>query len=135
MSCRRRIRFRIRTLLVAVTVVAMLITCVRLIPGGSAGGSLANGRLVVTFSDSQFLSSTYSTDTATIKTAGKTIFVEPTRLIVDGEHVANINGDASHIEVRVARGAVRFEADGERVQTGHVADVWKSQSAAPTGQR
>ena len=37
-------RYRIRTLLTLVTLVALFMACVRLIPGGSVGGSLANGR-------------------------------------------------------------------------------------------
>ena len=84
--------------------------------GGSAGGTLSTGRSVFTHSDSVALSSTVSQDTATIETAGKTIVVEPTRLIVDGTIVATIKEHVSNVEVVVRRGAVTFVADGMSVQ-------------------
>lgn len=85
--------------------------------GGSAGGTLASGRSVMTHSDSIWLSSTFSSDTATIETAGKKILVQPTSLIVDGVIVANIDKDVVDVQVRVKRGVVNFVADGAPVQT------------------
>ncbi len=125
-------RYRIRTLLTLVTLVALFMACVRLIPGGSAAGSLANGRIVETYSDSLFLSSRFSTDTATIRTAGKTIVVEPTRLIVDGELIANIDKEVSKVEVRVERGVVTFVADGEHVQHRDRSNFSDSRSDTPS---
>lgn len=88
-----------------------------LFAGGSAAGTLSTGRSVFTHSDSITLSSTFSSDTATIETAGKMIVVQPTRLIVDGTIVATINEDVSNVDVRVKRGSITFVADGKPVQT------------------
>lgn len=85
--------------------------------GGSAGGTLPSGRSVMTHSDSISLSSTFSSDTATIETAGKKILVQPTSLIVDGVTVANIDKDVADVQVRVNRGVITFVADGTPVQT------------------
>ena len=83
--------------------------------GGAAGGTLATGRSVMTYSDSLFLSSELRGDTATIKTGGKTIIVKPTALFVDGSSVATIDEKVSDVEVRVKDGTIRFLADGEMV--------------------
>jgi len=85
--------------------------------GGSAGGMLSTGRTVFTHSDSVSLESTFSQDTATIKTAGKTIVVAPQSLIVDGVTVADIAEKVSKVDVSVKRGVVTFVADGRPVET------------------
>lgn len=85
--------------------------------GGSAGGTLSSGRSVMTHSDSIWLSSTFSFDTATIKTAGKKILVQPTSLIVDGVTVATLDKNVANVQVHVNRGVVTFVADGTPVQT------------------
>ena len=85
--------------------------------GGSAGGTLASGRSVMTHSDSISLSSTFTSDTATIETAGKKILVQPTSLVVDGVIVANIDKDVADVQVRVKRGVITFVADGTPVAT------------------
>jgi hypothetical protein len=106
-----------------VTSIAILLTSVAAIfvlavsAGGTAGGILSTGRSVMAYSDSISLSSTFSSDTATIRTAGKTIVVHPTTLEVDGALVATINKDVSDIEVRVKRGVVTFVADGKSLAT------------------
>ena len=89
-----------------------------MLAGGSAGGILPSGRLVMTYSDSIYLvASTTSSDTATIKTAGKKIRVQPTSLIVDGVTVAKIDKDVADVRVHVKHGVVTFVADGTPVKT------------------
>ena len=111
----------IKTLLIVIVATPLLLVCAFLVAamfaGSSAGGMLSTGRSVVTHSDSLTLSSTLSSDTATIKTAGKTLVVKPTRLTVDGTIVAIIDEEVSSVEVRVRRGVVTFMADGKLVQT------------------
>ncbi len=110
---------RIKTLLIVFAAIPLMliagILTAAMFTGGSAGGTLSTGRSVVTYSDSISLSSRFSSDTATIETAGRTIVVEPRRLIVDGGPVASINKDVSDIEVHVKHGAIKFIADGKPV--------------------
>lgn len=82
------------------------------VAGGSAGGTLASGRSVMTYSDGLMLTSTFSADTATIRTAGHTIVVAPTELTVDGRTVAKIDESVAGVNVHVQDGTVEFEADG-----------------------
>ena len=114
-------KHRIKTLLIVFAAIPLVsiavLLAVAMFAGGSAGGTLSTGRTVFTHSDSIFLSSTFSSDTATIKTGGKTIVVEPTRLVVDGTAVASLNKNVSNVQVRVERGAITFVADGKTVQT------------------
>lgn len=88
-----------------------------MLAGGSAGGTLASGRSVMTHSDSISLSSTFTSDTATIETARKKILVQPTSLVVDGVVVATIDKDVAEVQVRVKRGVITFVADGATVAT------------------
>lgn len=88
-----------------------------MLAGGSAGGTLASGRSVMTHSDSISLSSTFSSDTVTIETAGKKILVLPTSLVVDGVVVATIDKEVADVQVRVKRGIITFVADGTPVAT------------------
>ena len=109
---------RIKVLLIAIPLLAItILLAIVIFAGGSAGGTLASGRSVMTHSDSISLSSTLSSDTATIETAGKKILVQPTLLIVDGMIVANIDKDVADVQVRVKRGVVTFVADGTPVET------------------
>ena len=85
--------------------------------GGSAGGTLASGRSVMTYSDSIFLSSELRGDTAIIKTDGKTIVVNPTTLVIDGANVAIIDEEVSAVQVTVKKGVVNFVVDGKTVAT------------------
>ena len=85
--------------------------------GGSAGGTLASGRSVLTYSDSMFLSSELRGDTAVIKTDGKIIVVKPTTLVVDGANVACIDERVSVVEVTIKNGMINFVADGKTVAT------------------
>lgn len=105
------------SLIIAVPILAIIIllATAMLSGGGSAGGTLPSGRCVMTYSDSMFLSSTFSSDTATIKTAGKKIVVQPTSLSVDGVTIANIDEDVAVVQVNVKRGVVTFVADGTPV--------------------
>jgi len=84
-----------------------------MLAGGSTSGTLATGRSVVTHSNSIYLSSAFSRDTATIRTAGKTIVVRPTCLLVDGVQVADIDEAAASIEVRMNRRKISVVADGK----------------------
>lgn len=87
-----------------------------MLAGGSAGGTLQSGRSVLTYSDSIYLSSKTTKDTATIQTARKTIQVKPTTLIVDGLTVATIDEKVADVRVHVKRGNVTFMADGTPVE-------------------
>lgn len=86
-----------------------------LVPGSSSGGTLASGRSVITHSDSIYLTTLFDNDTATIKTAFKTIIVKPTGLFVNGSSVATIDPKVSRVEVRVKNGTINFVADGRSV--------------------
>ncbi len=109
---------RIKSLLIGFPLLAIAILLgTVMFAGGSAGGTLPSGRSVMTHSDSVLLSSTFSSDTATIETAGKKILVQPTSLIVDGVTVANIDQGVADVQVCVKRGVVTFVADGRPVQT------------------
>ena len=85
--------------------------------GGSAGGTLSTGRSVIAYSDSAFLTSQLTADTAIIETAGKTIVVRPTVLLVDGSEVATIPASVADVRVVVEDGFITFFADGEVVPT------------------
>ena len=103
---------------VFLTILTMLCFVVpAMFSGGSAGGTLASGRSVMTHSDSMFLSSDLRGDTATIKTSGKIIVIEPTTLLVDNAYVATIDEKVSDITVNVKNGTVTFVADGKTVTT------------------
>jgi len=97
--------------------VLVVLLAIEMFAGGSAHGTLSTGRSISTYTDSMFLSARFASDTATIKTAGKTIIVEPTELSIDGTIVANINEGVSKVEVRAMQGTITFVADGKSVQT------------------
>ena len=103
--------------LLAIAIIGIVVLGAAMIACGSAGGTLSSGRSVMTYSDSVSLSSTFSSDTATIETSGKKILVQPTSLIVDGTIVANIDNDVVDVHVNVKRGVVTFVADGIPVET------------------
>ena len=83
---------------------------------GACHGRLASGRAVNASSDSVDLSAQFGKDTAEILTAGKTILVQPTALVVDGVKVADIDKDVADVRVDVKRGVVSFVADGKPVK-------------------
>ena len=83
---------------------------------GACHGRLASGSAVNASSDSINLSSQFGEDTAEIHTAGKTILVQPTALVVDGVKVADIDKDVADVRVDVKRGVVSFVADGKPVE-------------------
>jgi hypothetical protein len=83
--------------------------------GGSCGGILATGRAVNAQSDSWYVTSTFSRDTATIKTAGHTIEVGPTDLLVDGQLVTTVDASVKSVDVTVKGSAISFIADGRTV--------------------
>ena len=62
------------------------------------------------------MSSQFGEDTAEIHTAGKTILVQPTALVVDGVKVADIDKDVADVRVDVKLGVVSFVADGKPVE-------------------
>ncbi|MEX1233187.1 MAG: hypothetical protein WEB58_23250 [Planctomycetaceae bacterium] len=109
---------RIKTLLIAVPLLAFtILLATAMLAGGGAGGVLQSGRSVMANSDTIWLSSTFSYDTATIEMPGKKIVVNPTSLVVDGVTVAKIDKDAADVQVRVKRGVVTLVADGAPVPT------------------
>ena len=79
----------------------------------SAGGTLPSGRTVTTQSDSWYISSGFSNDTATIETAGHSIVVAPTQLTVDGAIYATIAQNVKAVSVTVNDGEISFTADGK----------------------
>jgi hypothetical protein len=83
----------------------------------SAGGTLQSGRSVSATSDSWYLVCNNSPDTATIKTAGKTIVVAPSKVLVDGHAIAPLDVAVRSVEVKVKRGKVVLVADGNPVTT------------------
>ena len=83
----------------------------------SAGGTLASGRTVTTQSDSWYISSGFSNDTATIETAGHSIVVAPTQLTVNGAIYATVAKNVKAVGVTVDDGEISFTADGEPVPT------------------
>lgn len=107
-----------RSLLVGIPVVGIaLFGGAAMLAGGSAGGTLQSGRSVMAYTDAIYLWSNSTTDTATIKTAGKTILVKPTALVVDGTTVARIDEDVTDVRVHVKRGEVTFVTDGTQIET------------------
>ena len=81
----------------------------------SAGGTLTSGRTVTTQSDSWYISSGFSNDTATIETAGHSIVVAPTQLTINGAIYATIAKNIKAIAVKVNDGEISFTADGTPV--------------------
>ena len=81
----------------------------------SAGGTLASGRSVTTQSDSWYISSGFSNNTATIHTAGHSIVVTPTQLTIDGAIYATIAESIKAVAVTVNDGEITFTADGKPV--------------------
>jgi hypothetical protein len=88
-----------------------------LLPGGSCGGTLATGRVVNAQSDSWYLSSQFSQDSATINIPGRTILIGPTNLQIDGQTLATIPVSAKLVDVVVKGNAISFVADGRPVGT------------------
>jgi hypothetical protein len=85
--------------------------------GGSCGGTLATGRGVNARSDSWYMSSAFSNDTATIRTAGRTIVIAPTNVQVDGRTLTAIDASVKSVDVIVEGNAISFVADGRKVAT------------------
>ena len=113
---KKRLFTATRLAIVAIPMVAVVsLLAIALFSGGSAGGTLATGRSVMTYSDSMFLSSEFRDDTATIKTDGKMIVVKPTALLVDGVNVATIDAKVADVKIRVKDGTVDLFADGRKV--------------------
>jgi len=83
--------------------------------GMSSGGTLSSGRMVTASSTSWRLSTRNSQDTATIETAGHTIVVAPTTLLVDGNKVGTIDAGVKSVSVKVTGGKITFVADGKIV--------------------
>lgn len=81
----------------------------------SVGATLANGRSVSADADSWYMGLETAADTATIRTAGRTIVVRPTTLHVDGRSVASIPATTKSVAITVQDGTVTFIADGERL--------------------
>lgn len=108
-------RHSVASLLIIIAAVIVLSACglLVLLPGGSTGGTLSTGRSVTAHSDSLFLSSQFLRDTATIRTAGRTIVVKPDVMLVDGRAAASIDGGARSVDVTVKNGAITATVDGE----------------------
>ena len=109
------------TILLALLALALLAFACLVVIGSffmssSTAGTLQSGRKVVTETDSLFLSSTFSGDTAKITSGKQQIIVKPDSLIVNGVTVATIDPSVSELRVSIESGEVEFIADGEPVQ-------------------
>lgn len=78
----------------------------RAVSNAGVTGTLASGRSITVHTDSLYTSTQFGTDTAVIKTAGKTIIVSPTQAMVDGKQIEAHDESAKQIEVRVKNGTV-----------------------------
>lgn len=111
----RRFLSALFLIVLAIPVVIVLSFLLGWGPGSSAGGTLKTGRTVIAHSDSIYLTTMFDTDTATIKTAFKTIVIQPTGVVVNGANIASIDPKVSKVEVHVDSGAIRVVADGQTV--------------------
>ena len=104
---------------IAATLVLFAVVFVALVSlaGGSAGGTLSSGRTVMVFSDTLYLCSESSKESATITANFRKIVVHPTSLIVDGRKVGDLDEAVRAVEVRVKFGSITFLADGQDVPT------------------
>jgi len=85
----------------------------------SAAGTLASGRSVSATGSGWYLSLNTTTDTATIRSPGRTIVVAPTTLQIDGKPVASIAATAKSVSVRIEGSEVAFTADGQPIRLQH----------------
>jgi hypothetical protein len=100
----------------AVGLLLLMAALVLVTSGGSAGGTLASGRSVMTYSDAWGgLTSSFTADTAKIATAGRTIVIGPDEILIDGRSVTRINRATKSVDVRVEGNAISFVADGRTV--------------------
>lgn len=111
----RRVLKGLCLFVLAIPVAFVLCVMMGLLPPSSTGGTLPSGRSVVAYSNSIYLTTLLDGDTATIKTAFKTILVKPTGLFVDGSNVASLDPKVANIEVHVKNGTIRVLADGRVV--------------------
>jgi hypothetical protein len=89
---------------------------VLLLSGGSAAGTLPSGRTVTTSSDSIWLESRLTSDSAYITTAGRAIVVRPKVVTVDGKPLAEIDASAKDVRITVANGSVGVSVDGVAIK-------------------
>lgn len=110
----RRIAIRFGIVVVALLLAGLIFPTVkRQLAGGSAGCTLASGRVVEVQSDSIYLSMSSARDTATIETARMTIVVAPTSMQIDGRTVATLSESVADVQVHVEQGGVRLILDGQ----------------------
>ena len=83
----------------------------------SAGTTLPSGRSVTTHSDSMYLSSSSTRDTATITSGTTKVVLSPTQLLIDDRPVATLNANAKNVDVTIKRGQVTLVADGQTIVT------------------
>jgi hypothetical protein len=82
--------------------------------GGSCGMTLPTGRSIDASSDTIYLSaSRVGQDTSKINLGGKTVVVEPKRIIVEGVEVATIDESARKVSVLRSQGEIVVIADGK----------------------
>lgn len=102
-------------LVIVITLLVLLF--LKAVSGGSAGGTLSSGRTVLAYSDSIYITTQFSPDTATIQTAGKTIVIGPTKILIDEKEAATIKETAKLVQVTIKKGTVTILADGQPVNT------------------
>jgi hypothetical protein len=107
--------------IVGVAFACLLVALVTLVVIGvqfatsTSGGTLDTGRTVMTSARSWYIGTEFQSDTATIRTAGHTIVVAPTELLVDGKSLTVIDRKISSVEVTVGKREISFVADGREV--------------------
>lgn len=108
----KRVGF-ILSLMVLVVVIGVFVVAATV--GGSTSCTLNSGRSVTTNSDSWYLETQSSADTATIKTSGFQIVVAPRELRVDGKAILTIENGVKKVTVNVQDRRIIFLADGKSV--------------------
>lgn len=98
-----------------VVAIAFLVISAVFFGHSSVGGSLAGGRSVSASADCCYMGMETDADTATIRTAGRTIIVAPTTLRIDGLSVASIPATTKSVSISVENGEVEFLVDGRVV--------------------
>lgn len=97
--------------------IAFLLTWLPVLHGctTSCGGTLASGRSVEVTSDASSFKMANGPETSTIDLGGKSVIVEPTRLVVGGTEVARLDENAKTVRVVESRGAITVNADGKQI--------------------
>ena len=81
----------------------------------STSCQLASGRQIVCTATGIYIALETQQDSATIRTLSHTVVIGPTKLQVDGRHVASIPPSTKLVNVAIENGEVQFVADDVRI--------------------